>query len=65
MKLGAQKWIRQRRVRESRVEEQDRSHQTGLRSSGSGGMGQVKCVLWSGAGVFKVSSQHPVACYIS
>lgn len=67
MKLGAHKWIRQGRVRESLVEEQERSHQTVLHSSGSGGMGQVKCVPQSGAGtsIFKVSSWHPEVCYIS
>lgn len=67
MKLGTHKWVRQERVRESQVEEQEQSHQTGLHSSSSGGMGQVKHVPQSraGANIFKVSSWHPEVCYIS
>lgn len=67
MKLGAHKWIRQGRVCESQMEEQEQSHQTGPCSSGSGGIGQVKHVPQSGAGpgIFKVSRQHPEVCYIS
>lgn len=62
MKLGAHKWIRQGRVRESAGAEPP-----GLCSSGWGGMGQVKRVPSSraGAGVVKGSSYHPQVCCIS
>lgn len=50
----------------SQGEEWEQSHQTGLCSSSSGGMGQVKHALQSGPGaLFSVSSWHLEVCCIS
>lgn len=65
MNSGAHERIRQGRVQESRGEEQEQSHQTGLHSSSSGGMGQVKCVPQRRAegSIFNISSQHQGMLY--